>query len=68
MEFAVYLGLLLTILYAKSTRAQNLDTRPFVKSSSESYPEVFPNYTDDVDPNISGQGPFDNYTQGMIII
>ena len=67
MEFAVYLGLLLTILYAKSTRAQNLDTRPFEKSSSESYPEVLPNYSYDVDPNISGQEPFDNYTQGIDI-
>ena len=66
MEFAVYLGLLLTILYAKSTRAQNLDTRPFEKSSSESYPEVLPNYSYDVDPNISGQESFDNDTQGMI--
>ena len=65
MEFAVYLGLLLTILYAKSTRAQNLDPD---KSSSESYPEFLPNYNYGVDPNISGQESFDNYTQGMIII
>ena len=69
MEFAVYLGLLLTILYAKSTRAQNLDTRPFDKSSSEAYPDniqFLPNYNYDVDSNISEQEPFDNNTQGMI--
>ena len=63
MEFAVYLGLLLTTLYAKLTRAQNLDPN---KSSSESYPEFLPNFDYDVDPNISGQESFNNYTQGMI--
>ena len=66
MEFAVYLGLLITILYAKLTRAQNLDPYQIDKSSSESYPEFLPNYNYDVDPNISGQESFDNDTQGMI--
>ena len=69
MEFAVYVGLLLTILCAKLTRAQNLDPNQIDKSSSESYPEYLPNYNYDLDPDISGQESLINSdTQGMICI